>query len=394
MKFDSKTHLLAFKDLVYDLNDDKLRPIEKDDYLSCSVGYNYPVDLIADKEKNDQMRADILGFLTCITMSQEEADYLLNTLARMLMGGNLYNHMIFLTGCGGNGKSVLANLMTAALGEGQYAGTMSSHYFSSAKKAGNETDPEMISNKNLRVLIVQEPENGEKGLNASKCKAASGGDSLRARLLFSNDVISFVPQFSMLMCMNICPDFNAEDGGLQRRIKRIHLPKTFSLENGPKGKNKSNYSIGVPEIMKRMMITETVPKPEYGVAFLLLLIETYAKVIRGHERKQFYETPLGVITATAELMEDNSHTGAFMDSIVEDPGNKFLLISIKEMYDEIVEEEKIPKKEQLKHSDFMTMLKSKMGDPVNTKTTASGKTKKVPDYFTGWNFQAEVDNKP
>jgi hypothetical protein len=80
-----------------------------------------------------------------------------------------------------------------------------------------------------------------------------------------------------------------------------------------------------------------------------------------------------------------------MKKIVADAGNKFLLSEIKTAYDELLEEEKISKKKALKNSDFMMMLSSKMGPMIDTRKMPSGKTKAVPGFFMGWNFQSEID---
>jgi hypothetical protein len=139
-----------------------------------------------------------------------------------------------------------------------------------------------------------------------------------------------------------------------------------------------------------MMKTKKDPYPDYCAGFLLLLIETYANVIRGHERQQAYPTPREVVTATAELMEDNSHTKTFMDEIVSHPGMRLEFEYIKAQYDDLVDSKKIEKRQRLKASALMSLLKNKLGEPITNMKLKSGKTKECKPHWMGWNILADM----
>ena len=64
---------------------------------------------------------------------------------------------------------------------------------------------------------MQEPWKGEK-INEGIMKEITGGDPLQCRALFKES-ITFIPQFTLVVCTNHLFDINTDDDGTWRRIR-------------------------------------------------------------------------------------------------------------------------------------------------------------------------------
>lgn len=95
----------------------------------------------------------------------------------------LVDAIYMLVGSGGNGKSILLNLLRICFRTRRYYGTMSSTEFTVSKNASAPgASPELAKNKSSRLLIVNELEAGAK-LKAVKMKELTGTDEVNARNL-------------------------------------------------------------------------------------------------------------------------------------------------------------------------------------------------------------------
>lgn len=215
-KLDSNTDIFCFDDCLYDLNMSAIRPIEPEDYVYTTTGYNYNPDIDQDvKEK-------IYKFLKDLHLNEELYQYNLDVITSCLIGRNIYQEIYFKTGSGANGKSTEQLLYQKAFGK--YALCPNAEVLTKHSRGANETS-ELHNAKGKRVLFMQEPEAEDK-LITSRAKKLTGGDVLCVRGLYSNP-IEFIPQFKIIMSLNDMIQFSKVDGGIQRRTRVIEYPFKF-----------------------------------------------------------------------------------------------------------------------------------------------------------------------
>jgi putative DNA primase/helicase len=92
------------------------------------------------------------------------------------------------------------------------------------KKGCNGT--EVVSLKDLRLGTFSET-NSQDALNESMLKMISGGDEIKARGLYK-DEIGFKLFLKLIVCTNHKPEFNGSDHGTVRRIKFLPFDARFS----------------------------------------------------------------------------------------------------------------------------------------------------------------------
>ena len=151
-------------------------------------------------------------------------DYVQRLLGYCLTGNTTQHEFYILHGSGGNGKSVLINLLKGILGE--YTGEISAGAL--ARRAdGDKPNPTLLQAKDCRILITNESEKGAK-INDSLIKQISAGDEICPRTLRKANV-HFVPHMKILWVTNHIPVLDWTDGGLDRRIQLIpfavNIPK-------------------------------------------------------------------------------------------------------------------------------------------------------------------------
>jgi putative DNA primase/helicase len=126
-------------------------------------------------------------------------------------------------GKGSNGKSLILNLLKAVLGKACDP-VAKSVLMDCGKKGNNGT--EVISLKDLRLGTFSET-NAQEALNESMLKMLSGGDKIKARGLYK-DEISFELFLKLIICTNNKPEFNGGDFGTVRRIKFLPFEAKFT----------------------------------------------------------------------------------------------------------------------------------------------------------------------
>ena len=185
-KMDCQPRLLAFNDGVVDLLDGcRFRPLEPDDYISMSTGYDYPTQDIPE------IQQELHDFLSSIMPSEEMTEYLLTAHAAPLLK-NIRERVIFMIGTGRNGKGVLALLYRLALGNTAVSPNATKGYyytpppgFLTIQKNANSSGPsdDKVQMKGCKILAESEPHC--LGLNLPFIKQLVGGDEISARGLWA-----------------------------------------------------------------------------------------------------------------------------------------------------------------------------------------------------------------
>jgi len=214
-KLDANPYLLCFKNGVIDFeNGGIFRKGRPSDYLSLCTNINYiPFD--EDSSKHITVKKEIETFFRQLFPDPALYKYMWEHLASILIGKNLNQTFNMYTGTGRNGKSKLVELMSVLLGD--YKGTVPISLVTQKRGSIGGVSPEIAGLKGLRYAVMQEPSKGMV-LNEGIMKELTGGDPIQGRKLF-RDTITFIPQFTLVVCTNHLFDINTDDDGTWRRIR-------------------------------------------------------------------------------------------------------------------------------------------------------------------------------
>ena len=218
-RLDENKYLLGFDNGVLDLNTMEFRNARPDDYMSKSVGMNFP-------EKSDAMNEDkayIKNVVRQIITDPEVLEYFWLWAASCLDG---HTQQLFPigTGNGSNGKTLLFGFLKDTMGD--YAVTLPVSLITNKRAASNSATPEIARTKGCRLGLFQEPESNAT-LNGGLIKELTGKDEILGRELYK-PIVAIKPQIQMVMMCNDLPKVNDTDGGVWRRLTVIPFESKFT----------------------------------------------------------------------------------------------------------------------------------------------------------------------
>ena len=236
-KFDENVNLMGFENGVLDLKTYMFREGRPEDYITMSNGLEMPVEphelpisidnlwkKIQRTENFKYFEKDINKFMTQVFPDESVKKYVWRWLSKCLSGENRDQKFDVWTGGGGNGKSVLIDLMNRLLGD--YAGSLPVQMLTKKRGGAEEANPAMAGTKGKRLVVMSEPERNEE-INVGLMKELTGGDRIKARHLFK-DCFEFIPHFKLLTMCNDLPNITADDNGTWRRVHVTPFESTFT----------------------------------------------------------------------------------------------------------------------------------------------------------------------
>jgi len=213
---DSNKDLIAFNNGVMDLTTMEFRDGKPEDYLSFSTMIDYEA---SRKYYEYDTWNSVDTFIKQVLPNPEVRDYFMKHLATNLIGGNTAQKFHILTGSGSNGKSMIMNLTSTALGD--YACTVPISLFTQKRKGSGNAAPEVIRLKGRRFVTMQEPDESI-ALNTGLMKEITSGEKMYARDLFKSGT-EFEVQAKFHLACNDKPKINTTDGGTRRRLVVINF---------------------------------------------------------------------------------------------------------------------------------------------------------------------------
>jgi len=220
-RLDCNPWLLCFNNGVVDFKEKCFRRGHHDDYLSKSTLRDYiPLDSIKD---NDVARDEVKKFFDELFPIESLRDYMWQHLASILIGINPNQTFNVYIGSGRNGKSCLVELMSLILGE--LKATIPITLVTSKRNTIGSTSSEVAQLKGIRYAVMQEPSKGDR-INEGILKEITGGDPIQARALYK-DTVTFIPQFTLVVCTNVLFELNSTDDGTLRRFRLCDFKSKF-----------------------------------------------------------------------------------------------------------------------------------------------------------------------
>jgi P4 family phage/plasmid primase-like protien len=223
---DTNKHLLCFNNGVVDFNTKEFRDGYPQDYITKTTRINY---VPFNPESYPETVVQINDFMDKLFPIPELNKYMWNHLASCLIGTNKNQTFNVYHGSGSNGKSMLTDLMTHALGD--YKGTVPITLVTEKRNAIGGTSSEVMQLKGIRYAVMNEPTKGMK-LNEGIMKELTGGDPIQGRALYSESE-TFEPQFNLVVCTNNLFDIESNDDGTWRRIRKCDFVSKFLGDDEP-----------------------------------------------------------------------------------------------------------------------------------------------------------------
>ena len=308
MKFfeiiDDNANLLAFSNGVYEINNKLFRPGKREDYVTKTVGYDFPI------EEDYGHKKDIENFLKQVFPDEEVRKFVLETQAQSLSGikgeDKVYTH----TGRGGNGKSILIEIIKHCFGD--YFLNIPVTLLCAQNANGHNTpDPFKARFKGIRYAMSNEPRDGAK-FNDSLIKTIGSQEQIEYRLLYSNDPVFMIPQMKLNIYCNNKLKFNGEDGGMGRRMCVIDYISRFDK---------------VPDEVNNVYLidpTLTHKVKNWKQDYMKLLISL-------HKNDYEYKPPHSIVNASKIYVNENNEVLKFVEEFYEKTNNNDNFIQLKDI---------------------------------------------------------------
>jgi P4 family phage/plasmid primase-like protien len=219
-------HLVAFKNGVYDFENDIFRDGNPEDYISISL----PIDYVDYGSVDYPDVTQVDDFFQKVFPDREVRNYFLDQACRVFVGGNHNKVILFWTGEGNNGKTVTQTLFEKMLGK--LAVKFSTSLLTGKKANMGSANPEMArAGDGVRWAVMDEP-NADEMISSGTLKALTGNDSYWARDLFQKgkETREIQPMFKLHMICNKLPAIKDADKATWNRIRVIPFESTFKPE--------------------------------------------------------------------------------------------------------------------------------------------------------------------
>jgi P4 family phage/plasmid primase-like protien len=300
---DTNRYLLCFNNGVVDFKNKVFRDGYPQDYITKTTRIDY-VGFDEDKKSDfAKTREEILVFMEKLFPIPELNLYMWRHLASCLIGTNKNQTFNVYHGSGGNGKSILADLMSVTLGE--YKGTVPISLVTDKRNSIGGTSSEVMQLKGIRYAVMQEPSKGVK-LNEGIMKELTGGDPIQARALYAESEI-FEPQFNLVVCTNNLFEVDSNDDGTWRRIRKVDFVSKF-IDEGETHTDDTKYVFVKDKTLKEKL-------PAFATVFASMLVKL------AFETNGVVEDCDVVMSASNNYRKGQDHIAAFVAENVEKTGD-------------------------------------------------------------------------
>lgn len=268
VEFDSNPYLFAFKNKIFDLENNCFIDPNPLQYINKTCGYDF-----IENNNEYELKDDLNKLIDSIFPNKKIRDYYLTYLSTGLSGIQMENFFIA-TGVGGNGKSLINGLMMNAVGE--YGYVVPASVFTSEIKTG--ANPELANLHNIRFALTAEPD-AKKRFCCSTIKTMTGDSTLPVRALYS-DKVGIKLMLSLLCEANDVPDFDEINQAVNRRV-RCALFEAIAID-------KYDYDKLDEEDRKKYIVKNEYYKTrdfinKYKQTFVLILAEYFQKFLNNNK---------------------------------------------------------------------------------------------------------------
>uniref|UniRef100_A0A6C0EK03 SF3 helicase domain-containing protein n=1 Tax=viral metagenome TaxID=1070528 RepID=A0A6C0EK03_9ZZZZ len=319
-KLDADPYIIGFKNGVYDLRLNIFRPGRPEDFLSKSM----PIEYVAYTE-DDEAIGDVHTFLEQIFPDKSLRKYFLDISSDVFVGGNHEKIVVFWTGDGDNGKSIMQKFFELMLGP--LAIKLNTNVITGKKPSAGAAFADLArAGGGVRWATLEEPDSDEV-INIGVFKHLSGGDSFYARDLFERgkDGREIVPMFKLSFICNKLPRMKYADKAVWNRARVLPFESTFCRPSDP-----------APESYEEQLKQKRFPMDKNFSKKIPGMVSAFAWILLQHRLKiKVRIEPSKVIAATEMYRKQNDVYRQFIEeSICEDPDKYISLIELYNMFKE------------------------------------------------------------
>jgi len=359
---DENPDLLAFDNGIYEIKTKTFREGKREDYITKTTGYDFP----SEKDKDYGHKEDIEKFLKQVFPDEEVRNFVIQTQAQALSGRKTEDLIYTHTGRGGNGKTILIEILKNVFG-GYFLNIPVSMLTKANNKGHNDPDPYMGRWKGVRYGMANEPKDGA-SFNDSLIKNIGSQESLEYRMLYSNKVLELHPQLKLNIYCNNKLRFNADDGGIGRRMCVVDYISKFAEEVD----EANNIYLIDSELSHKVK--------DWKKDYMRLLLNL-------HQNNYKHNPPASVVKSSRMYIDENNDVLKFVNEFYEKTNNNNDFITLKDIK---MEYQNNKQYEQTK----LKNLKESLEKIFNTNFIEDKKIKgrKYRSVILGWKLKRELDD--
>ena len=300
-KLDSNPNYICFKNGVIDIEQERFREGAGTDYISMCTGINY---IKIDKSNKEHVKIikEINDFMEKLFPDKSLRGYMWDHLASILIGHNDNQTFHFYLGVGSNGKSILVELLEKCLGD--YKGSAPLTMIKGNRMKEGQATPEVISLKGKRLAVLQEAKK-KTVLNEGTFKEYTGCDSITGRALYGSKMVTYKPQFNMILCTNYLPEIKSTDNGTWRRVRVVDFESRFEDNPNAEQFNHLKHVYKKNKDLKKRL-------DDWAPLFMSLLVE------RVYKTKGEVKDVEKVLSASKQYRDKQDHFSKFVTERLEE----------------------------------------------------------------------------
>ena len=293
-------YLIAFKNGVYDLKTYSFRPGAPEDCISERCPINYKT---FEPDSDDIRRIERI--LEQMFPDKSIREFFLTVYSEIFVGDNKQKVVLFWTGEGNNGKSMLQIFFEKMLGT--LAIKFDTTLLTGKKTGTGAPIPELSrAGPPVRHAVLEEPDSDEK-LRSGNLKRLSGSDTYWARDLYEagKSVREVRPMFTLTFICNGLPEFQNSDKATWSRIRVIPFESEFVVK-------------GYPPTYEEQLKQKTFPRDKGFSEKIPSLVEVFAfYLLEWRKLEKPWIEPEKVLEATKKYEMLNDKYKVFIDEMID-----------------------------------------------------------------------------
>jgi P4 family phage/plasmid primase-like protien len=298
-ELDSKQNLLSFRNGVVDLTTGVQRRAQRQDYLSFDSALAYDFDGNASTQDFERFLMDICN------QNVQYAHYLGRLLGYGITGEVQEQVVAIFHGPrGGNGKTVLCNILKQVMGAMFKTATKDVFCNSNMKSCPGSTTSHLAALRGSRFAVCDESLEGDR-LAVDTLKNLTGGGEISTRDLYQK-YCRWKPQFLPILLTNFAPSFDAVDAGMARRIINCPFEVYFRDQSAQDYDAHDNKC----KVKDDALVKRLINNPQGAAAYLVQQAMLYY-------RDGLLDKPEAVVHATKEHVNDCDELGLLIEESFE-----------------------------------------------------------------------------
>jgi phage/plasmid-associated DNA primase len=236
----------------------------------------------------------------------------LQTQAQALSGIKTEDLIYTHTGRGGNGKSILIEILKNVFGD-YFINIPVAMLTKANNKGHNDPDPYMAKLKGVRYAMSNEPKDGA-SFNDQLIKNIGSQESLQYRMLYSNTPVNLNIQLKLNIYCNNKLKFNGEDQGIGRRMCVVNYVSKFV----------EDIYVDEPNHIYLMDVTLTDKVKSWRQDYMKLLIGL-------HQNSYKHKPPKDVVNASKIYINENNDIYKFVQDNLEKTNDNNDFVTLKDL---------------------------------------------------------------